>query len=93
MIRLEAYHQRTKSVFNEKVKHRKFHLGNLVLKKIFHNNQESIYGKLGPNWKCPYKIVGIRSKGAYWLSDMEGKNSQGPGMLPVYAFTMHRTSN
>ena len=59
LIRLEAYHQRTKLIFDKNVKHRKFHLGSLVLKKILHNSQESISGKLSPNWEGPYKIIGV----------------------------------
>ena len=54
-------------MYNHKVQHIKFLVGDFVLDK-----------KLGPNWLGPYKIVKLTGKGAYYLEDLKGKQIPRP---------------
>ncbi|XP_016493805.1 uncharacterized protein LOC107813105 [Nicotiana tabacum] len=58
--------RRMASDFNKRVKPRQFTPGQLVLKKIF-PNQEEAKGKFAPNWQCLYMVHRALSGGALIL--------------------------
>ena len=58
--------------YNTKLRLRKFEVGQLVVKHIL-PHQDEAKGKFAPNWKGPYVIKQVLSKGAFQLADMEGK--------------------
>ncbi|XP_019242445.1 PREDICTED: uncharacterized protein LOC109222553, partial [Nicotiana attenuata] len=68
----QLYQQRMARAYNNKVRPRKFEVGQLVLKRIF-LHQEEAKGKFAPNWQGPYLVKKILSKGALHLADIEGK--------------------
>ena len=39
------------------VKPRRFNIEDLVLKKVFLATKNPAYGKLGPNWEGPYRVI------------------------------------
>ena len=67
------YQKQLAKTFNQKVQHRQFLVGDLVLRKFVRNTKDSTDEKLGLNWEGPYKIMKIARKGAYHLGDHEGK--------------------
>lgn len=59
----QLYQQRMIHAFNKKVRPRMFKVGQLVLKRIF-PNQEEHKGKFAPNWQGPYMVRKVLSGGA-----------------------------
>ena len=82
-IRLAAYQQQLARGYNQKVKARRFAVGELVLKKTLPGDRNPNEGKLAPNWQGPYKVLSKAGRAAYRLEDMEGKE------LPRPWNTMH----
>ena len=66
------YQQRMKSAFNKKVCLRKFHKGDLVLKKMSHVVKDN-RGKWAPNYEGPFIVRRAFSKGALVLTNMDGE--------------------
>ena len=64
--------------YNSKVRHRDFQVGDLVLRKVMGAARDPSQGKLGPNWKGPYRIVSWQRKGTYHLETMGGQKLQHP---------------
>ena len=62
---------------DKKIRSRQFHEGELVLKRILQNRQES-RGKWSPNWEWPYVVKKAFSEGALILTEMDGKEFLGP---------------
>ncbi|XXG49634.1 hypothetical protein AAC387_Pa02g3763 [Persea americana] len=56
-IRLAAYQQQLAKGYNQKVKERKFSVGELVLKKPLPGDKNPNEGKLVPNWHGPFKVI------------------------------------
>ena len=46
------------------VKLRSLAPGDLVLRKVLGNTKNPVWGKLGPNWKGPYRITSMAGIGA-----------------------------
>ena len=67
------YQKQLAKMYNQKVQHRLFSVGDLILRKVVRNTKDPADGKLGPNWEGSYKITKLASKGAYYLEDLEGK--------------------
>ena len=44
--------------------------GDLVLRKVVGTVKNPLWGKLGPNWEGPYRIISIAGIGAYYLEDL-----------------------
>src|SRR4051812_41367580 len=63
---------------NAKVKGRSFQVGDLVLRKAEFSTEKKREGKLGPNWKGPYKVIKILTPGTFKLEDMRGKELPHP---------------
>ena len=45
--------------------------GNLVLRKVVGTTKNPAWGKLGPNWESPYRIMSVTVIGAYYLEDLD----------------------
>ena len=43
--------------YNQRVKLRRFNIGDLVLRKVTPVMNNPAYGKLGPTWEGPYKVT------------------------------------
>ncbi|XP_059295517.1 uncharacterized protein LOC132048848 [Lycium ferocissimum] len=68
----QLYQQRMVRTFNKHVRTRVFQVGQLVLKRIF-PNQEEYKGKFAPNWQGLYKVRKVLSGGAMVLAKMDGQ--------------------
>ncbi|XP_059428650.1 uncharacterized protein LOC132162426 [Corylus avellana] len=77
-ITIAAYQQRVARYFNQRVKHRSFKDGDLVLEKVILAAKDAADGKLAPNWEGPYKAIRCGKAGAYHLTNSEGKQLQRP---------------
>ena len=64
------YQQRMKNAFDKKVRLRKFHEGDLVLKKMSHAVKDN-RGKWAPNYEGPFVVKRAFSRGALVLTNME----------------------
>ena len=53
------------------VKLRPLASGDLVLRKVVGNAKNPSWGKLGPNWEGPYRIMTVVRIGAYHLEDLD----------------------
>ena len=71
MIQLAYYQQKLKQGYDAKVKLRPLAPGDLVLRKVLGNARNPAWGKLGPNWKDPYRITSVASIGAYFLENLD----------------------
>ncbi|XP_009624956.2 uncharacterized protein [Nicotiana tomentosiformis] len=71
----QLYQQRMARAYNKKVRPRKFKVGQLVLRRILPHHEEA-KGKFSPNWKGPYIIRRVLPKGALYLADIEGNDSE-----------------
>ena len=72
-IRLAAYQQQLAKGYNQKVKERRFAVGELVSKKTLIGDRNPNEGKLAPNWHGPFKVLSATGRSAYRLENMEGK--------------------
>ncbi|KAG7585735.1 Ribonuclease H-like superfamily [Arabidopsis thaliana x Arabidopsis arenosa] len=73
LVRMQNYQNATARYYNSHVKHRRFHEGDLVLRKVFQNTAEQNAGKLGANWEGPYTIAKVIRPGVYELINTNGK--------------------
>ena len=71
MIQLAYYHQKLKQEYDANVKLRPLTPGELVLRKVLGSAKNLAWGKLGPNWKGPYRITSVVGIGAYYLEDLD----------------------
>ena len=76
--RLARYQDLMAKHYNNKVRHRNFQVGDLVLRKVMGAARDPSQGKLGPNWEGPYRIVSWQRKGTYHLETMDGQKLQHP---------------
>ena len=72
-IHQAAYKHQVTKYYNQRVKHRSFSPGDLVLRKATLSTKEPNAGKLGHTWEGPYKVVKVSRLGTYWLEDMSRK--------------------
>ncbi|XP_070050317.1 uncharacterized protein [Nicotiana tomentosiformis] len=71
----QLYQQRMDRAYNKKVWPRKFEVGQLVLRRILPHHEEA-KGNFAPNWKGPYIIRRVLPKGALYLGDIEGNDTE-----------------
>ncbi|GFS42902.1 hypothetical protein Acr_00g0082420 [Actinidia rufa] len=64
-LRQMAYKCQVAKYYNQRVKHRSFLPGDLVLRKVTLSTKEPNAGKLGPMWKGPYKVIKVSRPGTY----------------------------
>ncbi|GFZ18414.1 hypothetical protein Acr_27g0001530 [Actinidia rufa] len=72
-LRQMAYKCQVAKYYNQRVRHRSFLPGDLVLQKVTLPTKEPNAGKLGPTWEGPYKVLKVSRPGTYWLEDLNGK--------------------
>ena len=71
MVQLANLQQKLKQGYDSNVKLRPLTLGDLVLWRVMGTAKNPAWGKLGPNWKGPYRITSEASIGAYLLEDLD----------------------
>ena len=71
MVQLAYYQHKLKQGYDAKVKLRPLVPGDLVLRKVLGTTKNSAWGKLGPNWEGPYRIILVAGIGAYFLEDLD----------------------
>ena len=74
--RLARYQDLMAKHYNNKVRHRDFQVGDLVLRKVMGAARDPSQGKLSPNWEEPYRIASWQRKGTYHLETMDGQKLQ-----------------
>ncbi|GFZ05223.1 hypothetical protein Acr_17g0007950 [Actinidia rufa] len=72
-IRQASYKFQVAKYYNQRVRHRSFLPGDLVLRRVTLSTKEPNAGKLGPTWEGPYKVIKVSRPGTYWLEDPNGK--------------------
>ncbi|KAK3017080.1 hypothetical protein RJ639_007011 [Escallonia herrerae] len=72
-VRLAAYKHRVSKFYDQRVRHRAFRVGDLVLRRIEASASREVVGKLAPNWEGPYRVVKLAGLGAYHLEHIDGK--------------------
>ena len=70
--RMVLYQERMTRYYNQRIKLKRFSLGDLVLQKVSQATKDPIEGKLGPNWEGPYKVIRYSRRGSYYLEDTKG---------------------
>ena len=75
---MALYHKRMTRYHNQRVKMKRFNPGDMVSWKVSQATKDPIQGKLGPNWKGPYKVVHYSRKWSYYLEDMNRKSLTRP---------------
>ena len=73
LVWMANYQKQLVKIYNQKVQHIEFSVGDLILRKIVGNIKDLVDGKLGPNWEGLYKITKLAGKGAYHLQDLKNK--------------------
>ena len=76
--RLARYQDLIAKHYNSKIKHRDFQVGDLILRKVMNATKDSSQGKLGPNWKGPYKTASWHRKGTYHLKTLDRQKLHHP---------------
>ena len=75
---MALYHERMTRHHNQRVKLKRFNLGDMVLWKVSQATNDPTQGKLSPNWKGPYKVVRYSRRGSYYLENMDKKSLPHP---------------
>ena len=73
MVRLAYYQHKLKQGYDTNVKLRPLAVGDLVLRKVLGTTRNPTWGKLGPNWEGPYRIISVARIGAYYLKALDEK--------------------
>ena len=73
MVQLAYYQHKLKQDYDMNVKLRPFAPGDLVLRKVLGNTKNPAWGKLGPNWEGPNRIISVAGIDAYYLEDLDEK--------------------
>ena len=71
MVQLAHYQQKLKRGYDANVRLRPLTPGDLVLRKVVGTAKNPAWGKLGPNWEGPYRIISNAGIGAYFLEDLD----------------------
>ena len=59
MVQLAYYQYKLKQGYDANVKLRPLVPGDMVLRKVFGTVKNLAWGKLGPNWEGPYRIISV----------------------------------
>ena len=57
---------------------RRFNIGDFVLKRVALTTRNPAYGKLGPNWEGPDKVINCKRQGSYYLETLDGRKLEHP---------------
>ena len=71
MVQLAYYQQKLKQGYDANVKLKLLTPSDLVLRKVVSAAKNPVWGKLGPNWKGPYRITLKSGIGAYFLENLD----------------------
>ena len=64
--------------YDAMVKPRRFNTEDLVLKRVTLVTRNPSYGKLGPNWEGPYRVINCKRQGSYYLEALDGRRLEHP---------------
>ncbi|KAG7559445.1 hypothetical protein ISN45_Aa05g010410 [Arabidopsis thaliana x Arabidopsis arenosa] len=78
LVWIQNYQNAAAKYYNQNVKERRFNVGDLVLREVFHNTKEENAGKLGARWEGSYLISKVVHPGVYQLMTMNLKEIQNP---------------
>ena len=59
--------------YDAMVKPKRFNIGDLVLKRVSLATRNPTYGKLGPNWEGPYRVINCKRQESYYLEALDGQ--------------------
>ena len=73
MVQLAYYQHKLKQDYDTNVKLRPLAPEDLVLRKVLGTTKNPAWGKLGPNWEGPYRIISVAGISVYYLEDLDEK--------------------
>ena len=76
--RMTRYKNLMARQYDAMVKPRRFNIRDLVLKKVTLAMRNPAYGKLGPNWEGPYRVINCKRQGSYYLEALDGRRLEHP---------------
>ena len=76
--RIARYKNLMARQYDVMVKPSRFNLGDLILKRVSLATRNPAYGKLGPNWEGPYKVINYKRQGSYYLETLDGRKLEHP---------------
>ena len=76
--RIARYKNLMARQYDAMVMPRRFNIGDLVLKGVTLAIRNPAYGKLGPNWEGPYRVINCKRQGFYYLEALNGWRLEHP---------------
>ena len=76
--RMAKYQWKMAEYYNQRVKFKRFHIGDLILQKLTLVTKDPAKGKLGLAWEGPYMVVHYSWRGSYHLEDSNGNKLPRP---------------
>ena len=64
--------------YDAMVKLRCFNIRDLVLKRVTLATRNPAYGKLGPNWEGPNRVINCKRQGSYYFEVLDGRRLEHP---------------
>ena len=64
--------------YDAMVKPRRFNIEDLILKRVSLTTRNPAYGKQGPNWEGPYRVINCKRQGSYYLEAQDGRKLEKP---------------
>ena len=75
---MNKYQRKMVEYYNQRVKLKRFNIGDLILRKVTLTMKDLTQGILGPTWEGPYKVVHYSRQGSYHLEDLDGNKLPHP---------------
>ena len=69
---MTKYQLKMAEYYNQRVKLKRFNIGDLILRKVTTTTKAPTLGKLGPTWEGSYKVVHYSRQGSYHLEHLDG---------------------
>ena len=76
--KMTKYQLKMAEYYNQRVKLKRFNIGDLILRKVTTATKDPTQGKLGPTWEEPYKVVHCSHQRSYHLEDLDGNKLPRP---------------
>ena len=76
--RIARYKNLMLKQYDAMVKPMHFNIGDLVVKRVSLATMNQDYGKLGPNWEGPYRVINCKRQGSYYLEALDGRKLEHP---------------
>ena len=64
--------------YDAMMKPKRFNIGDLILKRVTLATRNPAYGKLGPNWEGPYRVINYKRQGSYYLEGLDRRRLEHP---------------